>query len=263
MAKLADGIEAIIGKVPIKYLQKLIARKLISAGIGRADEIAPKLLEHYLAGHTEPFSFDHDEPGHEHIAISITDAELSELTQEIEAFFKDKLPTIIQDTSESAADSLLKKLKKNWPNQYAWESAEMSAFRSNLEARWGKALDSLRMLHTICRDIGTEWHRKNRRRKHSHLRNALLRLHVRSCQIAAEIIALLEAGYADGAMARWRTLHEVCIVALVLTDHNEQLAERYIGHRAVEAYRAMEEYERNYTALGFKPLTKREKMTCH
>ena len=44
----------------------------------------------------------------------------------------------------------------------------------------------------------------------------LWRLHARSCQITMEILALLKSGFADGAHARWRTLHEIAVTALFI-----------------------------------------------
>ena len=56
--------------------------------------------------------------------------------------------------------------------------------------------------------------------------------------MADEIICLLENGFADGAMARWRTLHEIAIVAIVLSKHGEDIAQGYLDHQAVESKRA-------------------------
>jgi len=83
-------------------------------------------------------------------------------------------------------------------------------------------------------------------------------LHVRACQVTAEVIGLIENGYADGAIARWRTLHEIGVVATLISDHGEDIAERYLKHEAVEAKRAMDEYARCRVQLGYRPLSKRE-----
>jgi hypothetical protein len=87
---------------------------------------------------------------------------------------------------------------------------------------------------------------------------SLLRLHVRACQITNEIIVLLENGFADGAMARWRTLHEVATVASVIAIHGEEMAERYVHHQVVEAYKGLIAYERDHVGLRFKPISKKE-----
>ena len=65
------------------------------------------------------------------------------------------------------------------------------------------------------------------------------RLHARACQIAAEISTLLRAGFADGAHARWRSLHEVASVALFITafGDNDRIARRFMDYHEVEVYR--------------------------
>lgn len=65
----------------------------------------------------------------------------------------------------------------------------------------------------------------------------LSRLHGRACQITGEIICLLRAGYADGAQARWRSLHEVSVVSVFIFDHDDQVAEQYMQHDIIEEYK--------------------------
>lgn len=109
------------------------------------------------------------------------------------------------------------------------------------------------MLLTIARELGSEI-AKLRPINESPLNDVLLRLHIRACQVAAEIIVLLENGYADGAMARWRTLHEISVVMVLMNKHGEQLAERYIAHRAVEAKLGKDQYALCYEQLGYQAL---------
>jgi Family of unknown function (DUF5677) len=107
-----------------------------------------------------------------------------------------------------------------------------------------------------------EWvHSRNaslKKEKKKQLRAILIRLLVRGCQVTDEIICLLENGFADGAMARWRTLHEIAVVAAVISQHGEDIAERYVDHQAVESKRALEKYIACYKDLGYKPLPARE-----
>jgi hypothetical protein len=81
---------------------------------------------------------------------------------------------------------------------------------------------------------------------------------VRACQVTDEIACLLENGFADGAMARWRTLHEIAMVAAVISQHGEAIAERYLAHQFVESKRAMDKYLACYKQLGYGPLPLRE-----
>jgi len=79
--------------------------------------------------------------------------------------------------------------------------------------------------------------------KKKQLRSILIRLLTRGCQVTDEIICLLENGFADGAMARWRTLHEIA-----------DIAKRYVDHQAVESKRKLDKYLACYKDFGYKPL---------
>jgi len=117
------------------------------------------------------------------------------------------------------------------------------------------------MLLTMAREWGQWVYTRHNSRKASNrilLKDILIRLHVRACQVTDEIICLLENGFADGAMARWRTLHEIGVVATVLSQHGENIAERYLDHQAVESKRAMNKYASCCARLGYKPLPARE-----
>lgn len=67
----------------------------------------------------------------------------------------------------------------------------------------------------------------------------------------------MESGYADGAMARWRTLHELTTVATLIEDGGDALAERYAAHDAVEAKGELNVFLKHHMELGYAPPTKR------
>ena len=70
-------------------------------------------------------------------------------------------------------------------------------------------------------------------------RHVFILLHQRACQTTMEIIALLENGLADGALARWRTLYEVGVVASLIDMHGDDIAQRYLDHDCVAMKRSL------------------------
>jgi hypothetical protein len=137
------------------------------------------------------------------------------------------------------------------------QQTDISGFRSRMKETWGQPLAKLRMLLTIAREWCGEAHQaadESVPRGQSPLKKLMVRLLVRSCQVTDEIICLLENGFADGAMARWRTLHEIGVVGAVIAKHGKGMAERYIAHQAVESRRAMRKYIDCHKALGYRPL---------
>ena len=51
---------------------------------------------------------------------------------------------------------------------------------------------------------------------------------------------MLENGLADGALARWRTLYEVGIVASLIDIHGDNIAQRYLDHDCVAMKRSLD-----------------------
>jgi hypothetical protein len=117
------------------------------------------------------------------------------------------------------------------------------------------------MLLTIVREWAQGAHERRQHTnggKLSRYDDVMLRLHVRACQVTHEIIVLLENGLADGAMARWRTLHEITIVAAIIAKFGDEIAERYVHYQIVESFGAIKAYERDHKALGYKAPSKRQ-----
>lgn len=57
---------------------------------------------------------------------------------------------------------------------------------------------------------------------------ALTRLHKRASQQYLEIITLVKAGFADGAFARWRSMHELSVISSFILKYGEPVAEKFI-----------------------------------
>jgi len=130
---------------------------------------------------------------------------------------------------------------------------------SDSKSGGGKGLDPLRMMLTLSHEIGQElWDEEKQAEGRRYRTEVVQRLHVRACQVTTEIVTLLENGLADGAMARWRTLHEICVVIELIAANGEDLAERYLAHDAVEAKNTLDMYLRTYKELGYAPPSKTE-----
>jgi hypothetical protein len=130
-----------------------------------------------------------------------------------------------------------------------------------VRAQWAPALELLELFITVCLEAGATFHAEYRdaaMQSSDFVFEVLTRLQARSCQIASEVLALLEAGLADGAHARWRSLHEIGIVSLLISSHGNDLAERYILHGNIESHKAGRLYQAHYASLGLEPLTTEE-----
>lgn len=249
-------------KAPRMLVRPILERKLKEAGVTISDTTLDAFADHLLKSKGEPFQWTDDAGSDEllHLKLTFTDDDSKELSEEF-AKFTDGLPDIVLKTTQVAADGMYKRLRKNWAIDGAVQRYEADEFRDRLEERWGEGLDLLRMLLACCRALGMEAdkrHRRSKSQRHACRRFVLTRLHVRACQVTDEIITLLENGFADGAMARWRTLHELSVVASLIADGDEALAERYINHDKVDVKRQADDYQAVQVPMGYAPLTPRD-----
>lgn len=257
---MQQTLEQATANLPALFLQKLIDRKLKEQHIEPPRGFSEKMAAHFLAGNPEPFTFDSRKLP-KNIKLTFTNADSDEIEKAIENFCTTQLPKILLEIAQKTAWSVLKTLRERWPSEHAQQEEGLDGFRERLQERWGPAIGRLRMVLTISREWCQEAFQREearKQRKPEKLRKLLIRLLVRACQVTDEIACLLENGFADGAMARWRTLHEIAVVATVISQHGENMAERYLAHQFVESKRAMDKYRSCCQQLGYGPLPLRE-----
>jgi hypothetical protein len=88
--------------------------------------------------------------------------------------------------------------------------------------------------------------------------SAMVQLHGRACHLTDEVHALLRTGHAEAALARWRTLHEVTVIALFLSEGDSALAKRYLEHQSILDYWDAIPYQKHAKRLGMEPYTEDE-----
>jgi len=80
------------------------------------------------------------------------------------------------------------------------------------------------------------------------------KLFSKGCQIAYEILKLLRTGYPDGAHARWRALHELCVMLLFLDKGNDELIDKYCDYQVVEKLKRAYEFQKHYHKINWRPI---------
>ena len=79
------------------------------------------------------------------------------------------------------------------------------------------------------------------------------RLVANACRLAKEINSLLGSGFPEGALGRWRTLHEISQVTLLVAYSDRSLAERYEAHFVIQHHKMLERSAELYKSQGFPP----------
>jgi hypothetical protein len=173
----------------------------------------------------------------------------------------DRSPAAVMETLDWFFNIILDNLKSDSGRILEERAKSNSLFESDLFTVWGDALNLLEMIIVISIETAESCHAQDGAaslRKKGYVFEALIRLHARACQVACEVLVLLKSGFADGAHARWRSLHEVAVIADLICSNGEDLAERYLLHDGIECFKAAEIYQKRCLELGEEPLTDAE-----
>jgi Family of unknown function (DUF5677) len=139
------------------------------------------------------------------------------------------------------------------------------AFIKRNYERWKSGFQKLQMLHEISLEAGMEFQKQFLQYPEYEtdpLLDVLMRHHVSACRITGEIILLLRGGYADGALARWRTLFEISVNGLVIQKHGRNAAKDYIKHGKITAITGMMEYQKTAKDMNREPYSDNELETA-
>ncbi|WP_414837937.1 DUF5677 domain-containing protein [Candidatus Nanosalina sp. VS9-1] len=182
------------------------------------------------------------------------------LEESLEEAGRDLTQEEINELAEDTAEELSEDLKENildLNEELEQHKSEMADFRDQLKDHWGTPLDLLQNFILCSRDIGNGINMDNRleaAEEQDYKFEALVQIHARGVQVASEILALLEAGYADGSMARWRTLHELSCNANVIADNGQNTAQRYLEQSIILDFYLAEKYREYQDELDFEPI---------
>jgi len=187
--------------------------------------------------------------------ISEYESDKSKIDQHIENLFssvQEDMVNVILQTSYKTGYISLK------DHKYINDS-----FIANLNHRWFESFDLLSLFNIISCEIGeniasngAKYHTESKKNSF----NVLLKLHARSIQTAKEILVLMQNGFADGALARWRTLHELSVIFLFISKNGEEVAQRYLDYYVVEQSKEIEAYNSTAQYLEFEKISEEDQL---
>jgi hypothetical protein len=147
---------------------------------------------------------------------------------------------------------LLLDLAGRLPRRKRRRSARVASFERALHQVWGEALATLEELIASCAELGdltAQLHAEK-----TELFFVLELLRTRAYQVAWEVHTLAASGYADGAYARWRTLHEIAVVTEFLRKNGNPAAVAYLEHAQIKNRKIFREYSECQVELGYEPI---------
>lgn len=173
----------------------------------------------------------------------------------------DDLANLLSGTFADSGDQVLDNLRLSFPSVLRKHQRARQRIEKSIRDNWGGALSNLEALWAIAVETGSDVNQNLRGNLHAdnkYLIDALTRLHARGCQVASEVITLLKSGYAAGAQARWRTLHEATVISYFILEHGNDIAERYLAHDVIVAYKSLVDYQVYWQILGQEEPTPEE-----
>lgn len=127
--------------------------------------------------------------------------------------------------------------------------------------RWQKGFENLDLLIGLSTESGASFNREFRPQaidKNDVVFDVLIRLHAKGCLISREIVTLLKNGFADGAIARWRALHEVSVTAMFIEKHGAKAATSYTDFECIERNKVAVDVNRYKSRINAMCFTEEE-----
>ncbi len=268
MKVLQEVLDTAIGNLPEELIADLLGKKLAEQGVRltrrQCEAMARRVIKDKLDTFELPWwrfwQYRRLRPPKD-LLISFTEEDGQKIIGILEELSKGFIPEMAQRLIDEEPERFLTTLKRDWKRAHRWQRRDVRGFRRRLLKRWGVPIGQLRMLITIAQEFGDEVNRDLRQcdmGDRAPLIDVVTRLHARACQIGSEVECLLSGGFSDGAMARWRSLHEVAVVAQFILKYGSECAERYADHQFVEGKKAANNYVRCQERLGYERMTDAE-----
>lgn len=135
--------------------------------------------------------------------------------------------------------------------------ADLEGFVQRNRERWRAGFDKLERLIVMSEELGGAVSfalGEIAVRENDPMFEATISLHARAVLISREVLCLMVNGFPDGALGRWRTLHEVGIAAQFIGHHGRETAERFLAHRHWLANERAKQYKRYSERAGLSPM---------
>lgn len=243
-----------------EIIADLVASKLEAKGVALGERDRAKLLRALLEGEEDELRFRSWRFwDRRNISVELSEEDLKFVDAEFEAIYEE-LPAIVASFVARLSPEAGGHIRRQYRKEIRKDRKALRRFRTRLHRTWKDGFDLLHWTVELATRIGQEAGTQALESYESAdvLASVLIRLHGRGIRICRETLVLLESGYPEAAMTRWRALHELVVVALFIKEHGEQCAADYVLHEAVQEFRVARRYQEAAPHLGFAPLNSDE-----
>lgn len=166
----------------------------------------------------------------------------------------------LDEVADNMADDIIKRSRGDVRKAVKFEHKQKLGFEKRLHETYNATINS----YVELLGVSLEAIENHRKITHDNLGEKdiflpfLLRLHARAHRTANEILALMQAGYGTGALARWRSMHETVVVLAYAREQGPKIIQYMKDHEAVSSYKSMLAYQLHCERLGQEPFSASE-----
>jgi len=171
---------------------------------------------------------------------------------------EDSATDLIETLVAKGPKDLLKAIKQEALAMVEADRLEKKAFEGRNYKRWEEPLNLLTLLWRYSTELAENHSLEGPQDGDCLVFDTLAHLQPKALLVTGEILCLLEGGYADGALARWRTLHEIVVTAMFIAKHGHKAALGYRLSMWFENSRAAKQVNRYASRAGIEPLSVQE-----
>ena len=141
----------------------------------------------------------------------------------------DSINTYMLNAIDYLTDDVVKSIEENKFAPLIEERGNNYAFLSRMDHVWGDCFSVFETMYIMVLEATgpclTENYNDKPEKIYQYI--ALREIQGRACQQYLEILCLMQNGFADGALARWRSLYELSVVACFISQFGEEVAKSY------------------------------------
>lgn len=161
---------------------------------------------------------------------------------EHETIFDDKMCDLLSEILKgniSEVNNFFDELKLKIDNVNTKDLEIKDELKKSRLDLWGDALSGIKYLNKISLELGYLFDKEHKGESiNLYKYYTIKKIHGRTIQIAEEIEVLLENGYPNGALSRWRSLYELQILLEYFAlKQDDELYKMYHDHGIYTAYK--------------------------
>ncbi|MCY8582770.1 DUF5677 domain-containing protein [Bacillus haynesii] len=204
-----------------------------------------------------------------------------DIIKDFKSIFKDnkkidekKIVKAIHDKTKEnislVSDGIYSELKADMVRMYTDEETASKEFKTLLHKQWYEGFLILQGIIKFCEDASIRLLKEFSSEDQSDSKRTLIlkvlfKLHSKGVQVSKEVLTLLKSGFSDGALARWRSLHELNVILKALSykfsdiDFTYNLTRRYLDYSEIERIKEIYTFKKVTGLLNLDPISSEDK----